>query len=130
MDSFSLTATFHLNAIELYDAWLDSSSHAEMTGSPAFIFPKTGSNYFAWDKYITGKILELTPGERIYMTFRTTEFAATDEDSFVEIVLKTVRQGTSLTLNHSHIPPGQGESYRKGWLEYYFEPMAEYFEIG
>ena len=37
---------------------------------------------------------------------------------------------TRITLRHTDIPVGQGEMYREGWLEYYFEPMQQYFRAG
>jgi len=32
-----------------------------------------------------------------------------------------------MTVIHSDIPDGQGDDYRQGWIDYYFEPMKEYF---
>jgi activator of HSP90 ATPase len=60
-------------------------------------------------------------------SWRTGEFAESDPDSRVEIVLESVDGGTRLTLTHGDIPEGQAESYKSGWEEWYFAPMREYF---
>jgi activator of HSP90 ATPase len=59
--------------------------------------------------------------------WRTTEFPKGSPDSRVEIILETIDGGTKLTLLHSNIPEGQADDYKKGWQEFYFDPMKEYF---
>jgi activator of HSP90 ATPase len=34
---------------------------------------------------------------------------------------------TKLTLVHTNIPTGQEDSYKKGWEDFYFKPMREFF---
>jgi activator of HSP90 ATPase len=36
--------------------------------------------------------------------------------------------GTEVTMVHSKVPGGQVESYRQGWVDYYWMPLKEYFE--
>jgi activator of HSP90 ATPase len=124
---FSLTAHFAVKPEVVYRAWLSSKEHSEMTGSAAKVQARVGGRFSAWDGYITGKTLELQPHSRIVQAWRTGEFAESDPDSRVEILLKNVEGGTSLTLTHTDIPEGQAESYRAGWEEWYFGPMREYF---
>ena len=59
--------------------------------------------------------------------WRTTEFAPGDPDSRLEVLLEKTARGTKVTLVHTNIPAGQGPEYRKGWLDFYFKPMKEYF---
>jgi activator of HSP90 ATPase len=124
---FSLTAHFAVKPEVLYRAWLSSKEHSGMTGSAAKVQARVGGRFSAWDGYITGKTLELQPPSRIVQAWRTGEFAESDPDSRVEIVLENVEGGTRLTLTHTDIPVGQAESYRGGWEEWYFSPMREYF---
>jgi activator of HSP90 ATPase len=125
--NFSLTAQFAAAPEALFRAWLSSKEHSLMTGSPAKVQARVGGRFSAWDGYITGRTLELQAPSRIVQAWRTGEFAASDPDSRVEIVLQGVNGGTRLTLTHSEIPPGQAESYQSGWEEWYFAPMQEYF---
>ena len=126
-ESFELTAAFPTTAQRLYTAWLNSEEHGNFTGGEANIDAIVGSEYSAWDEYITGKILELEPGRRILQTWRTSEFEDSDEDSLLEILLSDTDNGCLLTLKHWDIPAGQGKSYEAGWEEHYFSPMRSYF---
>lgn len=125
--AFSLTTTIPASAQEIYDAWLDSIAHSEMTGSEASMSDEVGAEVSAWDGYITGSNLDLVPGERIVQSWRTTQFADGQEDSIVTLTLEEVDGGTLLTLVHSNVPDGQTSYAQGGWQEYYFEPMKEYF---
>ncbi|MBI3740016.1 MAG: SRPBCC domain-containing protein, partial [Chloroflexi bacterium] len=70
---------------------------------------------------------ELKPYTRFVQAWRTTEFPEDSPDSRVEVLLEAVKGGTKLTLKHTNIPEGQADSYKKGWEEFYFEPMKKYF---
>lgn len=127
-ESFEMSAFFPGIAPErLYRAWLDGEAHAAMTGSPAQVDSQAGGRFTAWEGYISGANLELQPFRRIVQAWRTTEFPAGSPDSELVILLEEEESGTRLTLVHSQIPDGQGESYRQGWEEFYFAPMQEYF---
>ena len=124
---FKLTAIIRASPQEIYDAWLDSLAHSEMTGSEAILSDEIGAEVSAWDGYITGRNLELVPGERIVQSWRTTEFADEHEDSIITLMLEDVDGGTLLTLVHSNVPEEQTSYEQGGWQEYYFEPMKAYF---
>ncbi len=124
---FTVSATIPASPKQVYDAWLSSKGHALMTGSPAKVSARTGGAFTAWDGYITGKNLKLKPGKQIVQSWRTTEFAAADPDSQIEVLLVKAPGGTKLTLRHTNIPGGQSD-YRSGWPTHYFEPMKKYFK--
>ena len=111
----------------VYAAWLDSAGHSQMTGSPAKVSAAVGGAFTAWDGYISGTNLALEPGRRILQAWRTTEFAASDPDSLLEVLLAPENGGTRVTLRHSNLP-AHGDQYREGWVESYFTPMKAYFE--
>lgn len=112
---------------EVYDAWLDSRQHSKMTGATAKVSAKVGEEFEAWDGYITGKNLKLDPGKRIVQAWRTSEFSDDEEDSQIEILFESVKEGTKLVLRHTKLPP-HGEIYKQGWEDSYFNPMREYFK--
>lgn len=126
-NDFTLSVVVPAKPEEVYQAWLSSEGHSLMTGSPAKVDGRIGGKFSAWDGYIFGTTLELTPNERILQAWRTTEFPETEADSRVEILLESVRGGTKITLAHSKMPPGQAEDYRQGWEDFYFKPMMGYF---
>ena len=125
--AFTLTTTIPASAQDIYDAWLNSLAHSEMTGGQASMSDEIDAEVSAWDGYITGRNLELVPGERIVQSWRTTQFTDEHEDSIITMTLEGVEDGTVLTLVHSNVPDGQTSYEQGGWQEYYFEPMKEYF---
>lgn len=123
---FELLALIPASPEAVYRAWLNSEEHAAMTGGSASVRPEEGTPFEAWDGYIQGHNLELEPGRRILQSWRTSEFSDDEPDSLLEIILEAVEGGTHLTLRHTNLPD-DGETYRQGWVDNYFEPMSEYF---
>ena len=118
---------------QVYDAFLSSKGHSEMTGGSAKMSDKVGGKFTAWDGYIWGVNKELTSGKKIVQTWRTSDFPDDAEDSILKIELaatktKDGKSGTKLKMSHSNIPAGQEKSYGPGWHENYWEPMKAYFE--
>ena len=126
-EQFTVSIRLPINPEQLYAAWLSSDIHAAFTGAGAQIDPVVGGAFTAWDGYISGVTLEMEPSHRIVQAWRTTEFPEGSPDSRLELLLEAVDEGVMLTLIHSGIPTGQGESYRQGWDDYYFQPLAAYF---
>ena len=127
MESFTLTTTLPASPGEIYNAWLSSEGHSQMTGSQAKVQGGSGGAFTAWDGYIWGETLELEANHRIVQAWRTSEFPEGSPDSRVEIMLDENPNGTKITLTHTNLAEGQGESYKQGWDDFYFTPMRAYF---
>ncbi len=112
---------------DLYAAWLDGKKHSAFTGAGATAQAKVGTRHSAWDGYIHGWTLALQPGKRIVQSWRTTEFAAEDPDSLLDVQFAKAKEGTKLTITHTEIPVGQGVKYEQGWHDHYFRLMEDYF---
>jgi uncharacterized protein YndB with AHSA1/START domain len=125
--TYTLTTTIPASAQDVYEAWLDSLAHTEMTGAEAIMSDEVGAEVAAWDGYIAGRNLELVPGERIVQSWRTTEFTDEHEDSIITVTLEEVADGTLLTLTHSKVPEAHKSYEQGGWQKHYFEPMQDYF---
>jgi activator of HSP90 ATPase len=126
-DSLKVSAVIPAEPKAIYSAWMSSKGHGEMTGSPAKVTARVGSRFSAWDGYISGTTLKLTPHSRIVQSWRTTDFADEDPDSMLEVLLEHAKSGTRVTLIHTKIPAGHAAEYKKGWIDFYFKPMKEYF---
>jgi activator of HSP90 ATPase len=126
-NSFTISEKFNVQPEVLYKAWLNSKEHTNFTGSTAKINPGKGGKFTTWDDYISGETIGLDVNKKIVQSWRTTEFPTKSPNSRVEIVFEKTANGTKLTIKHYDIPDGQAEEYKKGWKEYYFEPMKEYF---
>src|SRR5678815_4566491 len=100
-NGFKLSAIIPAQPAEIYKAWLSTKGHTAMTGSPAKVDGKIGGKFTAWDGYIFGTTLELTPDQFIALAWRTSEFPDEAPDSLVEISFKEAKGGTKITLTHS-----------------------------
>lgn len=129
MEAIEVSTEFAVSPKRLYEAWLDGSHHGAMTGAVASVEAWVGGQHTAWDGYIWGRILELEPYRRIVQTWRTSEFPLGSVDSRLEIQFEPTALGTRLVLRHTQLPDGQGEMYRVGWDESYFQPMRAYFRV-
>jgi len=129
-NSFTLYIILPVSAETIFNAWINTEGHTAMTGSPANVDGKIGGEFTAWDGYISGKTLELESPSRIVQAWRTSEFPEDAPDSRVEILLDEIEGGTQVTLTHSDMPEDQVDSYKKGWEDFYFKPMREYFGKG
>jgi len=126
-NGFTISAIIPAKESDIYEAWLSSDGHAAMTGSPAQVDANAGGKFSAWDGYIFGSTLELTPNLRIVQAWRTSEFPEDAPDSRLEVLLEAVDGGTKVILTHSDMPEEQVDSYRQGWEDFYFKPMKDFF---
>ena len=123
---FEVSVEISASPQEIFDAWLDSEGHSNMTGGAAEASPEVGAEFQAWDGYIQGRNLELEPGRRILQSWRTSNFEDSDPDSEIEILLEPTEAGTKVILRHTKLPP-HGTQYQQGWIDHYFVPMKQYF---
>lgn len=113
--------------MQVYEALIDARTHEEFTGSKATCDSKVGGKFTAWDGYISGRNLILEPGRRIVQDWKTTEWPTGYPPSTVEFTLKRTKDSTELTMVHSKVPAEQADSYRQGWIDFYWKPLKEYF---
>lgn len=125
--TYRLTRIIPASPLDVYEAWLDSEAHSQMTGAEARMSDKIGADFSAWDDDVRGRNLELVPGERIVQAWRTSKFTGENEDSIVTITLEKADDGTLLTLVHSNVPDEQRHNEEGGWESNYFAPMRAYF---
>ena len=125
---FGISEVFPASCEAVYETWLDSEGHVAMARSPAVASGEVGGEFRAWDGDITGKNLELTPGNLIRQSWRTQDFDGSEQDSELVITLEAEGSGTRLTLKHTNLPES-GMHYKKGWIDHYFEPMKARIQI-
>lgn len=127
IDSLLTSGPVSASAQAIYDAFIDAALHTAMTGAGATSDPQVGGEFTAWDGYITGRHLELSPGRRIVQSWRSSQFPADAPDSRLEIELLPEAGGTLVSFRHSEIPAGRGAGYEQGWVDHYLEPMRRFF---
>jgi activator of HSP90 ATPase len=112
---------------DVYKAFVNSRTHAAFTGAAATGSARVGARFTSWGGYITGVHRELVTGRRVVQDWTTTEWPEGAEPSKVEFSFKAVKGGTEVRMVHSNVPAEQAESYRQGWIDYYWEPLKAYF---
>ena len=114
--------------IEVYNAFLDPNIHSDFTGSKATGNSSEGSNFTAWYGYIKGKNLKLEKGKRIVQEWFTTEWPNNFSPSKLELTLRNLGDITEITMLHSDIPSNLEADLRQGWIDYYWNPLKEFFK--
>jgi activator of HSP90 ATPase len=112
---------------EVYRAFLSSKVHTQFTGSEAKCSSRVRGRFTAWNKYISGKNVELVKGKKIVQEWKTSEWPEGYEPSILKISLKKKGTGTELSMIQSRVPASQVDEYDKGWYESYWEPLKQYF---
>jgi activator of HSP90 ATPase len=126
----------------VYEALTDSKKFAAVTrlsdartllsapgAKPTFISRELGGPFTLFGGYITGRNLELLPGERLVQAWRAGSWNAADY-SIVRFVLLAAAAGTRLVFDHRGFPDDQGASLAYGWRVHYWEPLAKFLAGG
>jgi len=113
---------------EVYEAIVDARKHSEFTGSKATCDPRIGGRFTAWDGYISGKNLVLEEGERIVQEWVTTEWPEGHPPSRLTLTFKKTKGGTEISMVHSGVPKEQAADIKQGWIDFYWQPLKEYFK--
>ncbi len=113
--------------VEVYDALVNAKKHAAFTGAKATSSNKEGGKFTAWDGYITGKYLKLTPGRKIVVEWSTREWPSEYPPSMIEFAFERADKGMRLTMVQTQVPAAQAPNYRQGWKDYYWNPLKRYF---
>ena len=112
---------------EVYDAYVDAKKHSEFTDSKATGKPVVGGKYTTWDGYIFGKYLELDDGKRVVQEWTTTDWEEGYKASKLELTFCAVPEGTEIVMVHSNVPKAQADEITQGWIDFYWDPLKEYF---
>ena len=112
---------------QVYDAYVDPKKHSEFTDSKATGKPSVGGKYSSWDGYIFGKYLALDDGKRVVQEWTTTDWEEGYPASKLELTFNAVPEGTEIVMVHSNVPKVQATEVEQGWIEFYWDPLKEYF---
>jgi activator of HSP90 ATPase len=111
---------------EVYSALMDSRKHGAFTGAPAKISKKVGGAVSCYGGGIKAMNVELVADKRIVQSWRGAQWKP-GEWSLVNFNLKKKGKKTALTLEHYGVPDHDAVMVRKGWKDYYWTKMNDYF---
>lgn len=111
---------------QVYAALMNSKQHAKCTGAKATISSKVGGKFTAYDGYIAGKNIELVPDTKIVQLWRASDWPE-QHYSTATFLLKQTSSGTRMTFMQTHVPSEFYSDIKRGWIEYYWEPLKQFF---
>lgn len=95
-------------------------------GKPVEVSPEVGGTFSAFGGHITGRHVELVPGERIVQAWRAASWGP-GQYSIARFELVEQGSGTKVVFDHTGFPQGQAQHLAKGWKGNYWEPLEKYF---
>ncbi|HVW13205.1 MAG TPA: SRPBCC domain-containing protein [Mucilaginibacter sp.] len=126
MKDFKKYYTIPATPEEVYMALTNPLTLELWTGDETEMSTDVGSEFSLWGGSIVGKNLEFEPNKKIVQQWY---FDGEPEESIVTIKLHLGKNnGTSVELRHTNIPDKEYDDFASGWDEYYFGPLAEFFE--
>jgi activator of HSP90 ATPase len=107
----------------VYELLTSSEQFAAMSGgAPASIDATEGGAISLFGGMITGRNIELVPGERIVQAWRPNPWDA-GVYSLVRFSIEKTDDGSNVSLEHSSFPDGEGEHLAQGWHDNYWNNM-------
>lgn len=94
-------------------------------GPPAQISGELGGAFSLFGGYVTGRQIELVPGQRIVQVWRAGSWEP-GEYSLAKFVLTEQGPDTRIIFDHTGFPGDQAQHLLDGWHGNYFEPLAKF----
>ena len=114
----------------LFEMYLDTASHASITGLPATIEPHAGGVFRAFDGMLSGRSLHLEPKSLIVQTWRSANWPLTAMDSVLTLSFWPAEDGARIELVHVNVPEEDFAGVSQGWEKYYWTPWRAYLTAG
>jgi uncharacterized protein YndB with AHSA1/START domain len=94
-------------------------------GAVASVSHEAGGTFSAFGGYVTGRQIELVPGQRIVQAWRAGSWDA-GVYSIARFELLEQGTGTKLVFDHTGFPTGEGPHLADGWRGNYWEPLTRF----
>ena len=110
----------------VYEVLTDTEQFRKLSGGmDTKISRELGGAFSLFGGVITGRQIELVPGERIVQAWRS-EWAPGDY-SIARFVLHEQGSDTKIVFDHTGFPQGAAEHLATGWKAHYWDGLAQYF---
>lgn len=112
----------------VFKAFLSSKSHSEFIGGSAVVSNKPNGKFKVWDGYAWGRNLKLEKNRLIVQEWEGMDFPK-GHVSVCEFKLTPKGQDKCvLNFTQKNVPIENYADLSKGWQEYYWQPMEEFFK--
>jgi activator of HSP90 ATPase len=120
----ALTVTQQFDKIIEITGVMASPQMAKMQ-KPTQIGQHVGGAFALFGGYITGRQIELVPGELIVQAWRVGNWGR-GVYSIARFELIAQGAGTRIVFDHTAFPVGKADELASGWQEHYWDPLAKF----
>jgi activator of HSP90 ATPase len=114
------------NRKRVYEALTDEGQFRKISGGmDTKISREAGGAFSLFGGVITGRHIELVPGERVVQAWRS-EWAP-GEYSIARFALNEQGSDTKIVFDHTGFPQGKAEHLASGWKAHYWDGLAQFF---
>jgi len=114
---------------EIYEAFMDSKIHSQLTESKAKINRNIGGKFTVFEGDINGKNVELIEDKKIVQTWRSEgENWPKGHYSTITLIFEPIDEGTLIKFTQVDVPEGSIEFVKEGWNTYYWDPLKKLLE--
>lgn len=118
---------FNAGAIEVYQLIMDEKKHSQITSSAVSKSKNINGKFRIFDVYFKGYHIALIEGHKIVQAWHFEEDGwPTEHYSICTFLFDKSNGKTNLKFTQQFVPELKVESLKKGWKEYYWEPMKMY----
>jgi activator of HSP90 ATPase len=93
---------------------------------PTAISTEVGGPFTLFGGYVTGRHLEMLPGERLVQAWRAGSWKPGEFSVAAFYLAAEVGGKTKLRFEHRGFPNGEGATLAHGWHVHYWEPLAKF----
>lgn len=124
MSTIHQEITFTAAPPRVYQALVDLTRFAEITGAPASGGSTEGASFSAFGGHVTGRHVELIADRRVVQAWRAKTWPA-GIYSIARFELQPEGSGTKLVFDQDGFPADLAEHLSKGWQANYWDPIAK-----
>ncbi|HLU07205.1 MAG TPA: SRPBCC domain-containing protein [Woeseiaceae bacterium] len=115
-------------AEELYEMYLDSQVHSDITGAPAKVSEEPNSLFEAFGGLLVGRTIQVVKHRLVVQSWRTVNFKKSDPDSILIISFTPEDDDGRIDLVHLQVPDSDFQGVCGGWDSRYFAPWLAYLQ--
>ena len=120
---------FDCNPAEAYSLIMDAEKHSAFSGANVIMSKKPNGKFDIFDGYCQGYNIELFEGKKIVQGWHFAEDGWPDDHySTCTFLFEPLENKTKLTFIQTNVPAHKVEELRKGWNQYYWEPIKAYLK--
>jgi uncharacterized protein YndB with AHSA1/START domain len=138
-DAIHMERTFKASRQRVYDALTDVTQFNKVVllsaamrpgvppgAPPTVVNAVAGGEFAAFAGYISGRVIELAPPQRIVLAWRTGGWAPGLYSIAHFEFTEAAPNATRLVFDHQGFPRDEAEHLSAGWIANYWEPLEKY----